>query len=89
MRDFFDRAGEHYGMERPVHYRGSEAQRLETLASLGVTTFTPHLYYPTIPCPNEEQLAAVRTCAEADDRLGEPFLPAVLHDTAPGLLGVA
>ena len=42
--DFFDRAGEHYGMPWPVQYRGSETERLETLASLGVTTFAPLVY---------------------------------------------
>jgi hypothetical protein len=42
--DFFDRAGEHYGMEWPVQYRGSQAERLETLASLGVTAFAPLVY---------------------------------------------
>jgi len=41
---FFDRAGEHYGMPWPVQYRGSETERLETLASLGVTTFAPLVY---------------------------------------------
>jgi predicted TIM-barrel fold metal-dependent hydrolase len=41
---FFDRAGENYGMEWPVQYRGTEAERLETLASLGVTTFAPLVY---------------------------------------------
>ena len=42
--DVFDHAGEHYGMEWPVQYRGSEPERLETLASLGVTTFAPLVY---------------------------------------------
>ena len=42
--DFFDRAGEHYGMEWPVEYRGTEAERLETLASLGVSAFAPLVY---------------------------------------------
>jgi predicted TIM-barrel fold metal-dependent hydrolase len=41
---FFDRAGEHYGMPWPVQYRGPETERLETLASFGVTTFAPLVY---------------------------------------------
>jgi predicted TIM-barrel fold metal-dependent hydrolase len=44
--------------------------------------------FPNIPYPYGEQLAAVRSWAEADDRLGEPFLRAVLHDTPARLLHV-
>jgi predicted TIM-barrel fold metal-dependent hydrolase len=42
--DFFDQATDHYGMPWPVHYRGSETYRLETLAGLGVTAFAPLVY---------------------------------------------
>jgi predicted TIM-barrel fold metal-dependent hydrolase len=41
---FFDQAMEHYGMPWPVHYRGSETYRLETLARLGVVHFAPLVY---------------------------------------------
>lgn len=41
---FFDDAERHYGMAWPVHYRGTEAERLETLAALGVTGFAPLVY---------------------------------------------
>ncbi|MGN6611343.1 MAG: amidohydrolase family protein [Angustibacter sp.] len=45
---FFDEAERHYGIAWPVHYRGSEAERLETLAAQGVSTFAP-LVYPHRP----------------------------------------
>ncbi|GAB3590066.1 amidohydrolase family protein [Angustibacter peucedani] len=41
---YFDAAREHYGTDWPVHYRGTEAERLETLQALGVTTFAPLVY---------------------------------------------
>jgi predicted TIM-barrel fold metal-dependent hydrolase len=44
--------------------------------------------FPNIPYPYAEQLAAIESWAEADDRLGEPFLRAVLHDTPARLLGL-
>jgi hypothetical protein len=44
--------------------------------------------FPNIPYEYAEQLAAVAGWAAADDRLGEPFLRAVLHDTGARLLGV-
>jgi predicted TIM-barrel fold metal-dependent hydrolase len=44
--------------------------------------------FPSIPYPYAEQLAAIAGWSAADDRLGEPFLRAVLHDTPARLLGV-
>jgi predicted TIM-barrel fold metal-dependent hydrolase len=44
--------------------------------------------FPNIPYPYDEQLAAIASWAAADDRLGEPFLQAVLHDTPTRLLGL-
>jgi hypothetical protein len=44
--------------------------------------------FPNIPYPYAEQLAAIESWASADDRLGEPFLQAVLHDTPARLLGL-
>jgi hypothetical protein len=44
--------------------------------------------FPNIPYAYAEQLAAIEGWARADDRLGEPFLRAVLHDTGARLLGV-
>lgn len=41
---FFDDAEQHYGIEWPVHYRGSEPERLETLAAQGVSGFAPLVY---------------------------------------------
>jgi hypothetical protein len=45
---YFDQAPAHYGTAWPVHYRTSEAERLETLRSLGVLWFAP-LVYPHKP----------------------------------------
>ncbi|GAB3474419.1 amidohydrolase family protein [Amycolatopsis cihanbeyliensis] len=45
---YFDRAGEHYGMRWPVHYRLPEADRLAVLRSLGPIRFAP-LVYPHKP----------------------------------------
>ncbi|MGI5127768.1 amidohydrolase family protein [Pseudonocardia sp. CA-107938] len=45
--------------------------------------------FPNIPYPYAEQVAAVAGWAERDDRLGAPWLRAVLHDTPARLLGVA
>jgi predicted TIM-barrel fold metal-dependent hydrolase len=42
--------------------------------------------FPNIPYAYAEQLAAIDGWARADDRLGEPFLRAVLHDTGARLL---
>ena len=42
--------------------------------------------FPSIPYAYAEQLAAIAGWAEADDRLGEPFLRAVLHDNPARLL---
>jgi predicted TIM-barrel fold metal-dependent hydrolase len=42
--------------------------------------------FPNIPYPYAVQLKAIAGWA-ADDRLGEPFLRAVLHDTPAKLLG--
>jgi predicted TIM-barrel fold metal-dependent hydrolase len=42
--DYFDHAHEHYGTPWPVHYRGTEPERLEQLAGLGVTHFAPLVY---------------------------------------------
>ena len=44
--------------------------------------------FPNIPYPYATQLQAIAGWAEADDRLGVPFLRAVLHDTPARLLGV-
>jgi predicted TIM-barrel fold metal-dependent hydrolase len=44
VRDFFDHAGEHYGIDWPVRYRGTEAERLEDLAAQGVSAFAPLVY---------------------------------------------
>lgn len=44
--------------------------------------------FPNIPYPYAQQVAAVAGWAGADDRLGEPFLRAVLHDNGARLLGV-
>jgi predicted TIM-barrel fold metal-dependent hydrolase len=44
--------------------------------------------FPSIPYPYATQLAAIAGWAAADDRLGEPFLRAVLHDTPARLLGL-
>lgn len=41
---YFDHAGENYGIEWPIEYREDEAQRLTTLRSLGVTRFTSMIY---------------------------------------------
>ncbi len=45
---YFDLAEQHYGMAWPVHYRTSEAERIETLRALGVKRFAP-LVYPHKP----------------------------------------
>lgn len=43
--------------------------------------------FPNIPYDYATQLRAIAGWAEADDRLGTPFLRAVLHDTPARLLG--
>jgi hypothetical protein len=43
--------------------------------------------FPNIPHPYAEQVAAVVGWADADPRLGDAFLRAVLHDTGARLLG--
>jgi hypothetical protein len=43
--------------------------------------------FPNIPYPYAEQVQAVVEWADADDRLGDAFLRAVLHDTGARLLG--
>jgi predicted TIM-barrel fold metal-dependent hydrolase len=45
--------------------------------------------FPNIPYPYAEQVAVVVRWAERDDRLGAPWLRAVLHDTPARLLGLA
>lgn len=45
---YFDNAGEHYGVDWPVHYRGDEATRVEQLRGLGVRAF-PALFYAHKP----------------------------------------
>ncbi|MEV5540196.1 amidohydrolase family protein [Saccharopolyspora shandongensis] len=45
--------------------------------------------FPNIPYPYAEQLAAIVSWAEADDRLGADFLRAVLHGTPSRLLGLS
>ncbi|MGW4112587.1 amidohydrolase family protein [Actinosynnema sp. NPDC004786] len=45
--------------------------------------------FPNIPYDYSVQLAAIEGWAAADDRLGEPFLRAVLHDNGARLLGLA
>jgi len=44
--------------------------------------------FPNIPYDYATQLRAVASWAEADPRLGEPFLRRVLHDTPARLLGI-
>jgi uncharacterized protein len=44
--------------------------------------------FPNIPYEYAAQLRAVADWAAADDRLGEPFLRRVLHDTPARLLGI-
>jgi predicted TIM-barrel fold metal-dependent hydrolase len=44
--------------------------------------------FPNIPYDYATQLRAIAGWAEADDRLGEAFVRAVLHDTPARLLGV-
>lgn len=44
--------------------------------------------FPNIPHPYATQLAAIEGWAAADNRLGEPFLRAVLHDNPARLLGL-
>lgn len=44
--------------------------------------------FPNIPYEYGVQLAAIESWAAADDRLGEPFLRAVLHDNPARLLGL-
>jgi uncharacterized protein len=44
--------------------------------------------FPSIPYAYAEQVAAIAEWAAADDRLGDPFLRAVLHDTPARLLGL-
>jgi hypothetical protein len=45
---YFDNAGEHYGMAWPIHYRGSDEERVQQLRSFGVRAFTA-LVYPHKP----------------------------------------
>lgn len=45
---YFDNAGEHYGLHWPVYYRHGERTRLRILGDLGVRTFAP-LVYPHKP----------------------------------------
>ncbi len=45
---YFDNAREHYGLDWPLHYRGTDAERLATLDTLGVRAF-PSLLYPHKP----------------------------------------
>jgi hypothetical protein len=42
--------------------------------------------FPNIPYEYAHQVTAIAGWAEADDRLGDGFLRAVLHDTPKGLL---
>lgn len=44
--------------------------------------------FPNIPYPYADQLTAIASWAETDDRLGADFLRAVLHDTSSRLLGL-
>lgn len=45
--------------------------------------------FPNIPYEYSAQLRAIAGWADADDRLGEPFLRGVLHDTPARLLGIS
>jgi hypothetical protein len=45
---FFDNAGARYGLEWPIRYRGTDAERLAQLRALGVVAF-PALVYPHKP----------------------------------------
>lgn len=44
--------------------------------------------FPSIPYEYADQIAAIAGWAAADDRLGQPFLRAVLHDTPARLLRI-
>ena len=44
VRAQFDRAGPLLGRPWPIHYRGSERERVEILAGLGVTMFSALAY---------------------------------------------
>ncbi|MDP9116016.1 MAG: amidohydrolase [Actinomycetota bacterium] len=59
---YFDSAPEHYGMQWPVQYRTSEDDRVATLRSLGVRTFTA-LLYPHKPAMAESLSAWAREFA--------------------------
>ncbi len=41
---YFDRAGEHYGREWPIHYRLSQPDRVRVLRRFGVERFAPLVY---------------------------------------------
>jgi hypothetical protein len=45
---YFDEARDHYGVAWPVHYRGTDEQRLAQLRAMGVLRF-PSLVYPHKP----------------------------------------
>ena len=45
---YFEDAEQHYGVEWPVHYRGTEHDRVETLREMGVRAF-PALFYAHKP----------------------------------------
>lgn len=60
---YFDQAREHYGRDWPIHYRGSEDERLATLRALGVRTF-PALLYPHKPGMAESLNGWARAFAE-------------------------
>jgi hypothetical protein len=42
--DYFDNAGENYGVPWPIEYRGDEDQRLGHLRAMGVLRFTALVY---------------------------------------------
>lgn len=46
--DYFEHADEHYGVAWPVHYKGTDAERVEILRELGVLAY-PGLVYPHRP----------------------------------------
>lgn len=61
--DYFDNAAANYGRDWPIHYRTSDAERVETLRSLGVRRF-PALLYPHKAGMAESLSAWARAFAE-------------------------
>ncbi len=82
---YFDAAEQHYGLSWPIHYRTSDAERVATLAALGVRAF-PALAYPHKPGMaaglNEWSrafAAATPGCAVSGTFFPEPDAPAYVR----------